>query len=210
VCSHRSASQDTLRNCAKCRGILARARLEASLAWRQMRLSIDRVADGTRVFLLRTAIRQNRTLSHRLSPEETPRAHRPHSHPSSSNPKNRPKVAVRRLCCKVQRPSVLVVKYPEVRLVLRAIFKNLPPEPSSCFRQRQTFQWLIGTVLYQRSRSFCVESVAGKLSRSEQGRAQTHALPTAIVTCDAQVQTICPASFPPSSPARILRNMQQL
>jgi hypothetical protein len=47
-------------------------------------LSIHRVADGTRVFLLRTAIRQNRTLSHRLSPEEPPRAHRPHSHLSSS------------------------------------------------------------------------------------------------------------------------------
>jgi hypothetical protein len=38
--SHRSASQDTLTNCAKCRGILARARLEPSLAWRQMRLLV--------------------------------------------------------------------------------------------------------------------------------------------------------------------------
>jgi hypothetical protein len=30
--------------------------------------------------------------------------------------------------------------------VLRAIFQNLPPEPPSCFRRRQTLQWLIGTV----------------------------------------------------------------
>jgi sulfur relay (sulfurtransferase) complex TusBCD TusD component (DsrE family) len=41
VCSHRSASQDTLRNCAKCRGILAHARLKPSLSWKQMRLLVE-------------------------------------------------------------------------------------------------------------------------------------------------------------------------
>ena len=96
-------------------------------------LSIDHVADGTRVFLLRTAIRQSRTLSHSLSPEESPRAHRPHSHLSSSNPKNRSKMAVRRppfsasSCYQlsIRRPSIPVVKYPEVRL------ESHLPEPSS-------------------------------------------------------------------------------
>jgi hypothetical protein len=40
VCSHHSASKDTLRNCTKCRGILACARLKPSLAGRQMRLLV--------------------------------------------------------------------------------------------------------------------------------------------------------------------------
>jgi len=41
VCSHRSASQDTLRNCTKCRGILAHTRIKPSLSWRQMRLLVE-------------------------------------------------------------------------------------------------------------------------------------------------------------------------
>ena len=119
VCSHHSASQDTLRNCTKCRGLLimralrALSRTESEEASSRSYcaqltiyrpLSADRMVDGARVFLLRTTMRgdyskvqkgrtDHCTAVSALTSE--PPAHAPHSNLASSNPKNRPEDTVR-------------------------------------------------------------------------------------------------------------------
>jgi hypothetical protein len=112
VNSHHSASQDTLRNCTKCRGILARARFEPSLAWRQMRLLVGVTVRNSRssapfpstmwstaqgyFYKEQQSGRSERCRSCLNTLRVEPPALRLHSNLFSSNPKNRPKMAVRR------------------------------------------------------------------------------------------------------------------
>jgi hypothetical protein len=138
VCSHHSASQDTLRNCTKCRGILimralrALSRTESEEASSRSYcaqltiyrpLSADRMVDGARVFLLRTTMRgdyskvqkgrtDHCTAVSALTSE--PPAHAPFE-PSFSQPQEQTTGhCTMTFCCTVQRSSVLVVKRPEV------------------------------------------------------------------------------------------------
>jgi hypothetical protein len=130
VCSHRSASQDTLRNCTKCRGILAHTRLQAL-----SRVETNEASSRELIYCAQLAThdlappfrrpcgRQHKGISIKnnnqgeqsvvaavstRSVSSHPRL-RSHSHLVSSNPKELPKMGV-------GRPPAVAVRRPPIVL----------------------------------------------------------------------------------------------